>query len=220
MAITLNNGLVSQDDGTQIMKLREEYNRPENLPNLMVPKLNEELAPSDFALQKEVNLINVQQGITTAISALTEVLDDQSKVKHKLSRHDIFKKTNDAVSMLMNTHKNVTLARKMNVKYMLQNNIQHLCTKKHAKEENRRSNEELFEEDLGNELERSLRRRKVTNKVTKNFRSGAKGTPQFRFGQNQKISFRDRVALRGGVSKKSRGRIQTRGRGQRQNQSR
>ena len=220
LADTLNNDLVSQEDGTQIVKLREDYNRPENLPNLTVPKMNEEIIPTDFVLQKEQNLCNVQQGITTAITVLTDILNDQSKVKHKYNRHDIFNKTNDAVSMLMHTHKNVTLARKMNVKHMLQNNIQHLCTKKHAKDANRKSNTELFEEDLSNEVDRSFRNRKVTNKVTKNLRGGAQGTPHFRFGQNHRMSSRDRGALRGGASKRSRGRIQTRGRGQRLNQSR
>ena len=221
LADTLNHDLVSQDDGTQIMKLREDYVRPENLPNLTVPKMNEEITPSDFVLHKEQNLCNIQQGINTAIAVLTDVLNDQSKVKHKYNRHDIFNKTNDAVSMLMHTHKTVTLARKMNIKHMLQNNIQHLCTKKHVKDVNRKSNNELFEEDLSNEIDRSFRNKKVTNKVTKNFRSGApQGTPQFRFGQNHRTSSRDRVALRGGVSRRSRGRIQSRGRGQRQNLSR
>ena len=74
LALTLNNDLVSQDDFTQVSKLREDYLRPENVPNLRVPKLNEELVLSDNDLTKELVLNNIQQDVTTAITIIADLL--------------------------------------------------------------------------------------------------------------------------------------------------
>ena len=214
----LNNDIVNQDDMTKIQKLREEYCRPANVPNLTVPKMNSEINPSDTVLVKELNLVNIQQDINSALFILADVLNDQSKVKHTYSRHDIYSKTNQAASLLMHTHKNVSFARKLNVKHMLKDSIQHLCTKKHIKEDKRRSNTELFEEDLSLELDKCYKQRKVTTKVTKsftsgqfskNFRNGAQRTP-FRFG-NQNYA-RGKAPRRDVLN--NRGRVQNRGRGQ------
>ena len=133
LALTLNNDLVSQDDLTKVTKLREDYARPENIPNLRVPKVNEELVLSDSDLTKELVLTDIQQDVTTAITIIADLLNDQSKVNHKYSRQDIFNKANEAASMLMHTHKDISLARKLNVKNILQPSLHSLCTRKHMK---------------------------------------------------------------------------------------
>ena len=110
--------------------------------------------------------------------------------------------------MLIATHKDVTQGRKLNVQHLLQDNIQFLCTNKHAYEEKRRSNDELFEEDLGSEVDKVFRSRKIANKVSKNFRSGGQRHPPPRFGQRGSNLSRSRAPPRG------RGGVQKRGRGQ------
>ena len=219
LALTLNNDLVSQDDFTQVSKLREDYLRPENVPNLRVPKLNEELVLSDNDLTKELVLNNIQQDVTTAITIIADLLNDQSKVNHKYSRQNIFDKANEAASLLMHTHKDITLARKLNVKNILQPGLHSLCTRKHMKESDRTNNRWLFEEDLGGEVDRNFRNKRIVNKVTKNFRSGGHRSPmgvqKYRYQQKGRGRGQTQYAPRGGAPMRGRGRgqIQSRGRG-------
>ena len=202
LANMINNDLVGQDDMAQLRQIHEKYVRPENIPNLVVPKLNEEVNPTDTVLTRETGLCNIQQNITSAISIIADLIDDQSKTSHKYTRQDIFNKANETLSVLIHTHKSVSLSRKQNVKHLLKDNIQFLCTKKHDKETRKRSNRELFEEDLGNEVDRAYRNKKVMNKVAKNYRGGASAPQRFSFGQGQRSFSRGRGALRGGVLKK------------------
>ena len=219
LALTLNNDLVSQDDLTKVTKLREDYARPENIPNLRVPKLNEELVLSDSDLTKELVLTNIQQDVTTAITIIADLLNDQSKVNHKYSRQDIFNKANEAASMLMHTHKDISLARKLNVKNILQPSLHSLCTRKHMKESGRTNNTWLFEEDLGGEIDKNVRNKKIVNKVTKNFRNGGQRSPmgvqRYRYQQKGRGRGQTQYASRGGAPMRGRGRgqIQNRGRG-------
>ena len=107
----------------------------------------------------------------------------------------------------MHTHKEITLARKQNVKNILNSGLHNLCTKKYMKENERSSNSYLFEEDLGSEVDNSLRKKKIVNKVSKNFRGGNPRFPQRtqRSGPLQYAS-RGRGTPRGGVFKRGRGR--------------
>ena len=222
LAKMLDSDLVGQTDVTQIAKIRDEHPRPENVVNLRVPKLNEEIVLTDNDKNKESILVGLQQEVTTALILLAELMDDQSRTNHKFTRQDIFSKANDVTSILMHTHKEITLARKQNVKSVLQSGLHNICTKQYMKETDRCNNHVLFEEDLGVELDRNIRKKRIINKISKNFRGGNRRFPQ----QAQKYRYqtqfpqntsRGRGALRGGEFKRGRGRglphPQSRGRG-------
>ena len=218
LAKMLDSDLVGQTDVTQIAKIRDEHPRPENV----IPKLNEEIVLTDNDKNKEAILVGLQQEVTTALILLAELMDDQSRTNHKYTRQDIFSKANDVTSILMHTHKEITLARKQNVKSVLQSGLHNICTKQHMKESDRCSNHVLFEEDLGVELDRNIRKKRIINKISKNFRGGNRRFPQqaqkFRYQtQFHQNTSRGRGALRGGEFKRGRGRglphPQSRGRG-------
>ena len=209
LAVTLNEGLVGVDDNLVLNKLHEANLRPSNLPNLIVPKLNEEIQVSDTTLIKENNLCSVQKNLCTAITIMSRILDDQGKVNHKFTREDIFNKTNDAISILMTTYKDVTFSRKLNIKHLLSDNIKHLCTKKHINEDERSSNSRLFEEDLGHELDKAVKSRRVARKISKNYRGRAPSRGSFRFGNGKGQSVRgnylkNRGLRGGGVARRGR----------------
>ena len=77
----------------------------------------------------------------------------------------IINKTNDVSSLLIHTHKEISLARKLNVKPLLQSSLHGLCTKKHMTSSSPTSNRFLYEEDLGDEVDKSFKKRKVVQKV-------------------------------------------------------
>ena len=165
LANTINNGLISQDNVEKVTQLHDKFVRPVNIPNLRVPKMNEEVIVTDHDLTKENQLIQIQQNVTTAICIIADILNDQSKVNHKFTREEIFNKTNDVSSLLIHTHKEISLARKLNVKPLLQSSLHGLCTKKHMTSSSLTSNRFLFEEDLGDEVDKSFKKRKVVQKV-------------------------------------------------------
>ena len=198
LASALDTAMLGVDDFSELTKLQERHVRPENLKTLVVPKINEEIQPSMSIEHKDKQLSLIQKNVVSAISALSRILDDVSKRKNReLAREDIFKKTNDAVSLLTAAYKEVNLARKLNIKPVLSTNIQFLCTRKHALEEDRSSNTFLFDEDLGSEVDKAFKSRRVASRVAKNFRAPARG------------KFRNARAMRG-VNPMSRG---LRGRG-------
>ena len=176
LAAALDTAMLGVDDISELTKLQERHVRPENSQTLVVPKLNEEIQPPTGIDIKDKQLCLIQKNIVSAISALSRVLDDVSKRKNReLAREDIFKKTNDAVSLLTAAYKEVNLARKTNVKPSLSTNIQFLCTRKHSMEEDRSSNTFLFDEDLGSEVDKAFKSRKVASRVAKNFRAPFRG---------------------------------------------
>ena len=71
LANMINSDLVGHDDLSQLKEIHEKYIRPENIPNLVVPKMNEKLSPSDTVLLRESGLCNLQQNITTAITVVS-----------------------------------------------------------------------------------------------------------------------------------------------------
>ena len=221
LAHIIDSDLVAHIDMSNIIRLREDHPRPENIPNLRVPKLNEEILPADSELHKEQVLVGIQQDVTTALTLMAELMDDQSRTNHKYSRQDIFAKANDVAAILMHTHKEITLARKQNVKSMLQSGLHSICTRKHMKETERTSNVTLFEEDLGGEVDKNLRKKRIINKISKNYQSGNQRFPQsvqrFRF---RPYPSRGRGAPRGDAYKRGRGRGQPQSRGHPQSRGR
>ena len=224
LADTINKGLVSQDDPKKVTQLHDSYVRPVNIPNLRVPKLNEEVIVTDHNLTKENQLISIQQNITTALCIVADILNDQSKVNHKYTREDIFNKSNEISSLLIHTHKEVSLARKHNVKDLLQSSLHGLCTKKHASA-SFVTNKFLFEEDLGDEVTKNAQKRQVIQKVSKNSHRGGQRPPksmqryphyQGQRYKNLKAEARPRQTSRGKVT--PRGDVQSRGRGRGQTQ--
>ena len=86
LAHIINKDLVAHTDYAKITKIREEHPRPGNIDNLRVPKMNEEIVPTDFELHKELVLSGIQQDVTTAITLMAELMDDQSRTNHKQSK--------------------------------------------------------------------------------------------------------------------------------------
>ena len=95
LAQIINSDLMGQTDVTHISKLRDEHLRPENIPNLRMPKMNEEIVPTDCELTKELVLVYIQQDVTTALTLMGDLMDDESRTNHKYSRQEIFSKAND-----------------------------------------------------------------------------------------------------------------------------
>ena len=82
-------------------------------------------------------------------------------------REDIFNKANELSSLLIHTHKEVSLARKHNVKDLLQSFLHGLCTKKHSSNSSFVSNKFLFEEDLGDEVNKNVQKGRSYRKFQK-----------------------------------------------------
>lgn len=211
LAVSLKKALLGVDDREKLAKLIEKNPRPGNLPELVVPTLNKEIKPDNLHINsKENQLCGIQRNITSALSILIEILQDVGKSDdRKLERGDIYAKTNQTISLLASSHKSLTMARKLNVKYTLASGIQHLCTKEHVDNSKRRRNEELFEEDLGNEVETAFRMRRMVQKVApKNLRGRGRGqfrNPQPRGGRLNSNQFQGNKK-RSGSSSRGRGR--------------
>ena len=221
---TINKGLVSQDDPKKVTQLHDSYVRPVNIPNLRVPKLNEEVIVTDHNLTKENQLISIQQNVTTAICIIADILNVQSKVNHKFTREDIFNKANELSSLLIHTHKEVSLARKHNVKDLLQSFLHGLCIKKHSSNSSFISNKFLFEEDLGDGVNKNVQKGRSYRKFQKLHLGGQRPPksmqryPQYQ-GQrykNLKAEARPRQNSKGIGT--PRGDVQSRGRGRGQTQ--
>ena len=185
LVVSLQRALLGVDDKEKLAKMVEKNPRPGNLPELVVPMLNKEIKPDMHIINKENQLCGIQRNVTTALSILIELLNDVGKSEdRKFERADIYSKTNQAITMLMSSHKGLTMARKMNVKYSLARGIQHLCTRDHVDHSKRRRNEDLFEEDLSCEVETSFRMSRTVQKVaSKNGQGRGRGRGQFRFPQ-------------------------------------
>ena len=139
-------------------------------------------------------------------------------------REDIFNKANELSSLLIHTHKEVSLARKHNVKDLLQTSLHGLCTKKHSSA-SFVTNKFLFEEDLGDEVTKNAQKRQVIQKVSKNSHRGGQRPPKSmqRYPQyqgqrykNLKAEARPRQNSKGKGT--PRGDVQSRGRGRGQTQ--
>ena len=161
LANAIQMSLLGVDDTKKLVNIHEQNHRPGNVAGLIVPELNKEIVSTDKTpaiTAKENQLCGIQRNVCTAISIMTNILNDVGKSKNRtLMREDIFHKTNDAISVLAAAHKGLNLARKMNVKPVLSHNIQYLCTKAYSVEEDRSTNSLLFDEDLGNECDKAIR---------------------------------------------------------------
>ena len=122
-------------------------------------------------------MISIQQNITTALCIVADILNDQSKVNHKYTREDIFNKSNEISSLLIHTHKEVSLARKHNVKDLLQSFLHGLCIKKHSSNSSLISNKFLLEEDLGDGVNKNVQKGRSYRKFQK-LQSGGQRPPK------------------------------------------
>ena len=178
LAYSIKKSLLATDDKVKLSKLIENNPRPGNLPELAVPVMNKEVKPENIhVINKESALSGLHRNVTAALSIMCEIVNDVGKSEgRKLERKDIFEKSSQVVSLLASTHKGLTFSRKMNVKHSLASNIQHLCSREHIDSVKRRTNEELFEEDLGNEVDCAFRRQRIAHKIVpKNYRGRGRG---------------------------------------------
>merc|ERR1712154_375154 len=98
-----------------------------------------------------------------AMAILTNVLADLGKKKNRImTREDMFSTLNDVVSILASSHNSVSFIRTLNVKPLLHEELQVLCTKKAVT--NKKNNDLLFGEDMGKTAEEA---RKLRNLVMK-----------------------------------------------------
>jgi len=139
-------------------------------------------------------------------------------------REDIFNKANELSSLLIHTHKEVSLARKHNVKDLLQSFLHGLCIKKHSSNSSFISNKFLFEEDLGDGVNKNVQKGRSYRKFQK-LQSGGQRPPKSmqRYPQyqgqrykNLKAEARPRQNSKGKGT--PRGDVQSRGRGRGQTQ--
>ena len=165
LAKAIDTSLLGTDDYEKMRRIYEENARPNNITSLIVPELNKEISVNDLqVMNKEKQLANVQRQVCTAMSILGDVMNDVGKNKNrKYDREKIFSKANEAMCVLATTHKSISYSRKLNIKSVLSPNLQFLCYKDQQKE-TRFSNDFLFEEDLGTELEKVIRTKRVSNK--------------------------------------------------------
>lgn len=175
----INRSLLGVDDKTKIDEILDAHPRPYNTEALIVPELNKEIKILDTNIEvKDNQLCRLQKNVCGATAILAEILSDVGKESdRKLTRYDIFKKGNEALCLLAAAHKGVTMARKLNLKQTLAYNIQYLCTKQHNNDNPKRSNAFLFDEDLGYEVDKAVREKKVSQRVSKNFQTGNKRFP-------------------------------------------
>ena len=213
LAGSLKKSLLGTDDKEKLNNLIANNPRPSNLPELVVPMMNKEVkAESIHVINKESQLCALHKNVTAALSIMTEVVNDVGKSEgRRLERKEIFNKSSQVISLLAATHKGITFARKLNVKHSLAQNIQHLCSKDHVDSTRRRDNDQIFEEDLSNEVDFAFRRQRVAQKIApKNYKGRGRGqyrNPRSR-GVGKSQTYKNRS--RGGSATRGRGRARPR----------
>ena len=165
LAEKINEALLKVSDTQELLEIHDANPGPANIAALKVPEMNPEVkipSPSPTA-QKENELGLIQKDMVTAMAILTNILGDLGKKKNReMGREELFSKINEVVSVLAASHKSVSYARKLNVKFLLHEDLQVLCTKKSITE--KKNNDLLFGEDMGKTAEEA---RKLRNLVMK-----------------------------------------------------
>ena len=205
MAQDVNSSLLLGRDVQQINAIHSKHPTPSNLTALCVPHMNPEInMRSDTNVaNREAHLGSIQKDVNTAIGILANVCGDMGKKqtgKRKFDREKSFRDLNDAMSVLTSAHKNLTRARKISVRPILNESLGALCYAK--PEQDRESNHLLFDEDLVRKVDEAYKNRKL-HKSAKNGR-GQKYRKFKNQGRGAHPSFRrgGRARGRGGFQKR------------------
>ena len=207
MAQDINSSLLLGRDVQLINAIHTKHPTPSNLTALCVPHVNPEInmRSDGNVANREAHLGSIQKDVNTAIGILANVCSDIGRKQtddHKLDREKAFRDLNDAMSVLTSAHKNLTRARKISIRPILNESLSTLCYAK--SEQDRDSNQLLFDEDLVRKVDEAYKNRKL-HKSAKNGRGqrSRKFKNQGRGGHPSYPSFRrGRARGRGGFQKK------------------
>ena len=163
LAKNINESLLKVSNSAELITLHDENPIPGNITALKVPELNPEIKIPAITTkaQAEGEMIFLQKDISTAMGMCASLLSDMGKKSYKFDRHQVFRKINDITSMLAAAHKSTTFVRKLNVKSLLREELQVLCTKKGTKE--RESNNLVFGDDMGKQADEMRKHRNVVD---------------------------------------------------------
>ena len=86
-------------------------------PEIQMPK-------TSFNYKQESTLTNAQANLSAGLSILAQTINKISKKDSykELSRQDLFKTLNECMTLMTDTHKNISYARRMNVRSLLNPN--------------------------------------------------------------------------------------------------
>ena len=178
LANKINDTLLKASNIQELTKLHENYPIPGNITALKTPNMNPEVKIHSISNTGHIEneLTFVQKDIGCAVGMCANLLSDMRKKSYSFDRTEVFSKLNDITSLLSAAHKNVTFVRKINVKSLLKEDLQPLCTKKGTKE--RENNNFVFGDDMGKQAEEVKKLRNVVMKES-NFKSNYKSKNGF-----------------------------------------
>ena len=187
LAKNVNDSLLKISNSAELVTLHDENPVPGNITALKVPELNPEIKIPAISTkaQAEGEMIFLQKDICTAMGMCASLLSDMGKKSYKFDRHQVFRKINDITSILAAAHKSTTFVRKLNVKSLLKEELQVLCTKKGTKE--RESNNLVFGDDMGKQAEEMRKHRNVVMKGDPKSKNGAWAFKRGRMNQKGKF---------------------------------
>lgn len=178
LAKQINDSFLLKPDAKALNDIHDNNPGPANITSFRVPALNQEvtLIENSSIWQKEESLTGAQKSIVTGLSLLSYLVADASKKKtpQSLTRQETFDKLNDCVSILVDAHKKLSDARRLNVKPILNETCQILCNKRAYDEID--SNRLLFGEDMDTQAENLRKRNRVAKNVQRRVsKNGGRG---------------------------------------------
>ena len=181
LAKNINESFLEPRDLESLKDLHKKYPVPGNLFAVRVPAMNSEIKLDHLATTvREKGFCSIQQDVGTAVGIIGNIMSDMGKKdkdKRKFERADIWNMLNDTVAVLTSAHKKVTKYRKVNVKSSLNSALGPLCHQNI--EESRRSNDELFDEDLTSKVSDNYKAMKV-NRSKNGWKGPERGRDRFR----------------------------------------
>ena len=170
LANEIADSFLKKPDFKGLNDIQDNNPAPQNIASIRVPAMNSEISliQNSSIWQKENAMTAAQKGICTSLSILTYTIADISKKRshQSMSRHELFEKMNDCMSILVDAHKQISLGRRQNVKPLLNEPLHILCSKRSYVDSY--SNEFLFGNDMDRQAEELMKPRRVMRRMQGN----------------------------------------------------
>ncbi|XP_061182843.1 uncharacterized protein LOC133191151 [Saccostrea echinata] len=183
-----NDGLRSILDADKIKELSEKYNRPKNVPNIVTPKLNEEIR-AQLSRKMRSQDIRLQRTQTLLGKAIVPVLQQinllvKSKQKGEMpSRKELSNLAMDGLKLMAVAYCDLSNRRRELIIQPERNEeFRTLCSNEHP------VTDKLFGDDLGKRVEDIVKANKVGAKISGHQKFDKRGYQNRKFQQGQRSS--------------------------------
>ena len=159
----INLTLIKKTDMIELNKLHEANPSPSNIASLRVPIMNPEVTinPTCHTGQRETAIVAVHKEVTTGLAILSKLIDDVGRKSdnNSLSRQNHFDRLNECITVMAEAHKQITYIRRQNVRHLLKEKLQILCSKKATEDID--TNMFVFGDDMDRQADQQIKKRKV-----------------------------------------------------------